>query len=418
MVVSRRLLWVTAACGLGIVLPTLLSEVTVYKLGLVLILFVGAIGLHVLVNWTGELSLAHAALVGLPAFAVAKVSADHSLSPVLLLPLGLLVGLVAGVVIGLPAIRARGLQVALVTLAAGVAIDRFFFTKAWLVGTGAGADVALPTLGPIRFASARALYPLLAVLVIGWVLVAWCLQRSKVGRALLWIKAQPDAAAAFGVPVALYRTAAYGLAGAYAGFSGGLTAMWVQHLTPAAFPPAKSFTYLIVVALAGPGFVAGLALAATVVEGGRLFLPNADALLAYGAPVGLLFTLTKYRTGLNGMLRALRTRVGARRKEFVMPIRVRGLVVFGGLVAATGFVAIGLAWYHAGNTSQVWIQNQELISGGVGGLALVVFGAALIVVDQIIQWRSAEAARFEHLLAALEPPAKPKPVRRSAKSAA
>ena len=416
MTISRRSLAAVALSSGAVVLPLLLSEANVYKLGLVLILFVGAIGLHVLVNWTGELSLAHAALVGLPAFVVAKLSAEHGLSPVGLLPVGLLVGLVAGVVIGLPAIRARGLQVALVTLAAGVAIDRFFFTKTWLVGDGAGADVQVPTLGPLTFATARALYPLLALLVIGSVLVVWCLQRSKVGRALLWVKAQPDAAAAFGVPVARYRTAAYGLAGAYAGFSGGLTAMWVQHLTPAAFPPAKSFTYLIVVALAGPGFVAGLAAAAAVVEGGRLFLPNADALLAYGAPVGLVVTLTKYRTGLNGLARASLARIAARRKEVHMPARVRLMPLIGVIAVALGFVSIGVAWYHAGNTSQVWIQNQELISGGVGGLALVVIGAATLVVDQIAQWRAAEASRFEQLLAALEP--KPAPRRRATKSAA
>ena len=301
----RHAVAVAAAAG-ALLLPTALTEATVYKLGLVMILFVGAIGLHLLVNWTGELSLAHAALVGLPAFVVAKLSGDHGLSPVVLLPVGVAVGVLAGVVVGLPAIRARGLQVALVTLAAGVAIDRFFFTKDWIVDDGAGADVAVPTLGPLTFASATSLYPLLALLVALAVAVAFALHRSKVGRALLWIKAQPDAAAAFGIPVARYRTFAYAMAGGYAGFAGGLTAMWVQHLTPAAFPPGLSFTYLIAVALAGPGFLGGLAAAAGILEGGRLFLPNADALLAYGAPIGLIITLTKYRTGLNGMFAALR----------------------------------------------------------------------------------------------------------------
>ncbi|MBV8958185.1 MAG: hypothetical protein JO087_05405, partial [Actinobacteria bacterium] len=143
---------------LAIVLPTLLGEATVYKLGLVLILFVGAIGLHVLVNWAGELSLAHAAMVGLPAFVVAKLSADHHISPLVLLPAGLLVGLMVGALVGVPAMCARGLQVALVTLAAGVAIDRFFFTKAWLVGGDTGAAVSVPRLGPFTFATARSLY--------------------------------------------------------------------------------------------------------------------------------------------------------------------------------------------------------------------------------------------------------------------
>src|SRR5581483_448249 len=208
-------------------LPTLLGEATVYKLGLVLILFVGAIGLHLLVNWAGELSLAHAAMVGLPAFVVAKLSADHHISPLVLLPVGLIVGLGVGALVGLPAMRARGLQVALVTLAAGVAVDRFFFTKEWIVGGQSGAEVSVPRLGPFTFATARSLYPLLAAIVVLSVVGAAVVYRSKVGRAFLWVKANPDAAAAFGVPVATYGIAAYALAGAFAGLSGGLTAAWV-----------------------------------------------------------------------------------------------------------------------------------------------------------------------------------------------
>src|SRR5205807_7881098 len=284
-----------------VLLPMLFGEATVYKLGLVLIFIVGAVGLHLLVNWAGELSLAHAALVGLPAFVVVKLSADHGLSPVYLLPVGLVLGLVAGGVVGLPAIRARGLQVALVTLAAGVAIDRFFFTKDWIVGGVAGAQAAVPRFGPVSFTTARSLYPVLGLLVVLSLAAAWAVYRSKLGRGFLWIKAHPDAAAAFGIPVARYRTLAYVLAGAFAGFSGGLTAMWVQRLTPQAFPLTKSFTYLIVVALAGRGFVGGVAAAASFVEGGRLFLPNADAILTYGAPIGLIVTLTRHPTGTNGL---------------------------------------------------------------------------------------------------------------------
>jgi len=405
-----------AALVLG---PTLLGEATVYKFGLVLIFIVGAIGLHLLVNWAGELSLAHAALVGLPAFIVVKLSADHGLSPIYLLPVGLVLGLLVGGVVGLPAIRARGLQVALVTLAAGVAIDRFFFTKDWVVGGVAGAQAAVHRFGPFTFATARSLYPVLGIFVVLSIAAAWAIYRSKVGRGLLWVKAHPDAAAAFGIPVARYRTLAYVLAGGFAGFSGALTAMWVQRLTPQAFPLTKSFTYLIVVALAGRGFVGGVAAAASFVEGGRLFLPNADALLTYGAPLGLIVTLTRYPTGLNGFGRQLMDRL--RRKEPSMDREIKGLKVrpllgAGAVLVAVGFAAIGLAWYHAGNTSQVWIQNQELISGGVGGLALVVVGIGMLVYDRILSLRAADAERWERLIEIVA--AAQKPARRRSRATA
>ena len=81
------------------------------------------------------------------------------------------------------------------TLAAGVAVDRFFFTREWLVGDVTGVGVADPTLGPLHLTTSRSLYPVLALVVIAAVAAAWLLHRSKVGRGLLWIKAQPDAAA-------------------------------------------------------------------------------------------------------------------------------------------------------------------------------------------------------------------------------
>ena len=388
--------WIVALAVVA-ALPLLLAEATVYKLGLVLIVLVGATGLHLLVNWAGELSLAHAPLIGLPAFVVGKLSSDHGISPVYLLPLAVVVGLAAGLVVGVPAIRARGLQVALVTLAAGVAIDRFFFTREWVVGPSGGAQVDVPRLGPLTLATARSLYPLLVVLVAVALVGAWATYRSKVGRALMWVKAHPDAAAAFGIPVGRYRMLAYGLAGAFAGFAGGLTALWVQRLTPQAFPLTLSFTYLIVVALAGRGFVGGVAAAAATVEGGRLFLASGDAFITYAAPLGLIFTLTRHPAGLNGLGRQLAVLV----KERTVNHAIRPLAVTAAVLVAVGFAAIGLAWYHAGNTSQVWIQNQELISGGVGGLAVVVLGVGLFLYDRLLVTRAADAERWERLIATL-----------------
>ena len=286
-----------------------LSEVDVYKLGLVLIVFVGAIGLHVLVNWTGELSLGHGAAVGFPAFVVAKLSFDHEISPIALLPVGIAAGALLGAVVGVTALRARGIQVALVTLAAAVAVDRYFFTKEWFVGPAAGARVATPSIGPLELRTSRSLFAVLIVVVVLAVGVAWMLYHSRLGRGLLWVKADPAAAAAFGVPVGRYRVLAYAISGAFAGLAGGLTAMWVQRLTAQSFPLTLSFSYLVIVALAGAGFLAGVAVAAGALEGGRQFLPGADALILYGAPIALILTLTRSPGGINGFLARARARL-------------------------------------------------------------------------------------------------------------
>jgi hypothetical protein len=75
--------------------------------------------------------------------------------------------------------------------------------------------------------------------------------------------------------------------------------------------------------------------------------------------------------------------------------------IVGVIVIAAGFLAIGFAWYHSGNTDQVWIQNQELLSGGVGGLAFVVLGVGVILRDELRQ-RDAALLNAIDQLASLE----------------
>ena len=58
-------------------------------------------------------------------------------------------------------------------------------------------------------------------------------------------------------------------------------------------------------------------------------------------------------------------------------------LVIGALLIGEGAVAIGLGWYYSGNTDQVWIQVQHLISGGLGGLALIIVGVGLVLRDAV-----------------------------------
>ena len=95
-------------------------------------------------------------------------------------------------------------------------------------------------------------------------------------------------------------------------------------------------------------------------------------------------------------------------------LNVRPLLGAGAVLLSIGFAAIGLAWYHAGNTSQVWIQNQELISGGVGGLALVVVGIGMLVYDRVLSLRAADAERWERLIETLAAAQRPARSRRTA----
>ena len=427
----RPIVFAAAAAAL-VLLPPTMSESSVFKLGLVLIFAIAAMGLHLLVNWTGELSLGHAGVVGLPAFALAQISFHQGLSPIALLPVAIGVGALAGAVIALPAFRARGLYVAIVTLASGIAIDRFFFTRPWIVGDGS-VRVDDATLGPLTFDDSRSLYPLLAILFLIAVLAMRALHRSKVARSFLWIRTNRDAAAAFGVPVDRYRIGAYALAGALAGLAGGLTSLWLSLVVAQNFPLTLGFDYLVVVVLAGAGSVGGVIVAAALLQGLPYLVSDLGPAVAYGGPLGLLFMLTRHPAGLNGVgrriMRKLRVLTDGEqepsgdeflpdRRESAAPRgKLSASLVIGALLIGEGAVAIGLGWYYSGNTDQLWIQVQHLISGGLGGLALIIVGVCFVLRDAIARAEVRMADRIGAAIAdALEAREARPPRRRAAGS--
>jgi branched-chain amino acid transport system permease protein len=403
---------ITASIGLAVLglalLPLRYSELTIFKAGFVLVFVVAVLGLHVLVNWAGQLSLAHAAMVGLPAFIVLAISATHGISPLYLLPLGMLVGALVGAVVALPAMRARGMYVALVTFAAGIGIERFFFAQSWLAGPVGGRRAATPALGPVEFTTSKGLYPVVLAIV-GLVLLAtWAVMHSRVARAWFWIRSDPDAAAAVGIPVGLYKILAYATAGALAGVGGSLFAIWIPQFTSESFPFTLSFDYLLVAVLAGPGYAGGVVVAALVLQGGRLFFTFfgwIGTLFDYLGPLALIINLTTHQSGFNGLGRILMEKLTERQQAGATaatpadrPAEPISVTLIAGVVTIlAGFIAIAVAWYHTGNTDEVWIQNQELVSGGVGGLALVIVGAALLIRDRLASQHAILARQLELL---------------------
>jgi hypothetical protein len=267
--------------------------------------------------------------------------------------------------------------------------------------------IPVPSLFGVRFETSRSLIPVLVVIVLVAVLACRAILASKVGRALSFVRANPDAAAAAGIPVAFYRSVVYTVAGGFAGLAGASYVLWVQRVSPRAFPLELGFTYLVIAALAGKGGLVGVALSAALVEGGQVFsiLPHNVAL--YLGPIVLIFNVTRYQEGFNGALREIRQRLGERRGVMTVPdatpetapeddaaptprfgTAIRLPVVVASCLVVAGFAALALAWYHAGNTDQLWIQNQEIVSGGLGGLALVVVGSMLLVRDALINGRA------------------------------
>lgn len=305
--------WSTVAALLVLAAPFLGDDFLVYRAGVLVAMALAALGLHVLVNLAGELSLAHAAFMGAPALISANLASQRGLSLIPMLLVAIAVGVVTGAIVGLPSLRARGVQVALVTFSAAVAIDRFVLTKTSMIGRLGGVKLPEPAIGPLDLDTPAKLYASFALVLVLAIVLVRSLLGSKYGRAWLWLKQEPDAAAAAGIAVGRHRLAAYSFAGALAGAGGWALAVQAQRLTPQQFPPFElSFSFLLIVVLAGEGGPLGVLVAVFAVRGVPLFIPSATW-IDYAGPLLLIVQLVRYPAGINGLMISVREQLPRRR---------------------------------------------------------------------------------------------------------
>jgi ABC-type branched-subunit amino acid transport system permease subunit len=245
-----------------------------------------ALSVVVLTGFVGQISFATYAFAGFAAFALVKVS-DAGLP----FPVGPVVAVALagalGLLVGLPAVRVRGLSLAIVTLGAAVAISELLFRWSWFAGSATGATVDSPALGGLDLgirargdAYPRAAFGLLcvAVLLVCGLAVA-NLRRGPTGLRWLAVRSNERAAAACGVDVGAAKVSAFALSAALAGAGGVLLAYQRLTLSADTFGVFSSLSLLALVYLAGIGVMSGSLVAGVL------------------APVGILTVLTGQDVG-------------------------------------------------------------------------------------------------------------------------
>ncbi|MFF0727121.1 ATP-binding cassette domain-containing protein [Streptomyces sp. NPDC004134] len=244
---------------LGFAGPDLTTSVQVPALAVVLL------SLVVVTGRGGQVSLGQAAYAGLGALFTALLAAGRFPGlPELpeLVALGVAVLLVApvGLLTGYPAIRRRGLALALVTLAVGVAVSRFVFAQPY-------ATSGLTLGRPAGFAGDRAFYVLELLLLAAAVAAAWALRRGRQGRALAAIRDHESGAAAAGVPVPALKVTAFAAGAALAALGGGMLAMGARAFDPNAFDPVRGLLWFAAVVVLGADSMLGALLASALLVG-------------------------------------------------------------------------------------------------------------------------------------------------------
>jgi branched-chain amino acid transport system permease protein len=241
---------------------------------------IGAIvclSLVVLTGYLGQISLVQMGLAGVGGFLVSRLADGAGLPfPVAPLVAALAVGLL-GLLLGLPALRVRGIHLAIVTLAAAVAVEELVFKDPFLTGGVSGTTVPEPRLfgfdlgiGGDRAATyPRPVFGLLVLAVlVGLALSVAAVRRGAVGRRLLAVRANERAAAASGVDVARTKLAGFTVSAFMAGLAGALLGYGQGRVSFASFGVFVSLSYLAVTYIGGIARISGALVGGALVSGG------------------------------------------------------------------------------------------------------------------------------------------------------
>ena len=243
--------------GAALVLaPFVLSEYALSQLVFVAIYSIVAVGLMLLIGFTGQVSIGHAAFLGMGAYTEAWL---YNLGwPFLLsLPASAVVAGITGIIVGLPALRVKGMYLAIATLAFGFIVEEGITRAEGITGGSTGKQVNPLQIFGIGFDDGRWFYFLVVVILVLCVLGVLNLLRSPTGRAFVAIRDSEISAQSMGINLARYKTTAFALSAALAGIAGALYAHKLRFLSPDQFTFLQSIELLMIVVIGGVGFVQG-----------------------------------------------------------------------------------------------------------------------------------------------------------------
>ena len=260
--------WTVAALGVLFVavIPLSLHEYYLSVANLVWIAVIGALGLNILVGYTGQVSIGHGAFMSVGAYTAANLANRlGSPWPVNLLAGGLMAALI-GAIVGIPSLRIKGLYLAIATLAGQLIIEWTINHVTFISGgVQASIEVPRPRLGSMVLSTQRDMYYFLLVFVVLAIVGALNLVRSRVGRAFIAIRDQDIAAEIIGINIFRYKLLAFAISSFYAGVTGVLYTYFLGIANYEQFQINVSIDYLAMIIIGGLGSVLGPVLGAIFV---------------------------------------------------------------------------------------------------------------------------------------------------------
>src|ERR1700723_716099 len=216
---------------------------------------IAALGLNILVGFTGQISIGHAAFFLLGAFTSAYISNNLPIPVFFAIPLAGVVTALIGLIFGVPAARLKGLYLVIATLAAQYILLDFFSRADWFSGGSVPASANPFSIFGYTFRGDRQyFYVVLAYVVVSYVLVT-NLMRPRDGRALVAIRDHYLSAEIMGINLTRYRTLSFGLAAFFAGIAGALYRHYRLVGSREGLGIGRSIMFLAVINMRGTGAI-------------------------------------------------------------------------------------------------------------------------------------------------------------------
>jgi branched-chain amino acid transport system permease protein len=250
---------VAAFAGLFIVVvPVACGEYTLSLINLCLIAVVGALGLNILLGYTGQISIGQGAFMSVGAYTAANLIVRLGLPFWLAIPAGGLMAAFVGTLVGIPSLRIKGIYLAIATLAAQLIIEWTINHVTWISGgVQASIEIPRPSLFGFQFTGETRIYLFLMFFAVLAIVATLNLVRSRIGRAFIAVRDQDIAAQIIGIDIFRYKLYAFAISSFYAGVAGVLESYYLGIANYEQFQLDVSIDYLAMVIIGGLGSVLG-----------------------------------------------------------------------------------------------------------------------------------------------------------------
>ena len=248
--------WYVLLLALLLTAPWMLPEYYTAQLTFIMIYGIVGLGLMLLSGYTGLISLGHAAFLAVGAYTEAVLSAQGWPFP-LSLGMAALLSSAVGIIVGLPALRVRGIYLAIATMAFGFIVEEVLARWESVTGGNSGLQVGVVSLFGVKLDSEESFYYLCLALAVATTLVMLNLLRSPTGRAFVAIRDSEISAQSMGINLARYKTTSFALSAAITGIAGALYAHKLRIITPEQFTVLQSIELVLMVVVGGLGSIHG-----------------------------------------------------------------------------------------------------------------------------------------------------------------